>query len=137
MRYSTLGRTGMNPTIYEQRTVPVAGHLVWTGRRTHDGYAVYGSPTIYIHRWAWEQANGPIPEGHEVDHLCNMPFCVNPAHLEPVTPTENQRRRSERITACKRGHPYTPENTYRQGTARSCKTCRREAGKRWRSEHPS
>lgn len=30
------------------------------------------------------------------------------------------------LKACPRGHAYTEANTYRQGTSRSCLTCRRE-----------
>ncbi len=34
--------------------------------------------------------------GLELDHLCVMPCCVNVDHLEPVTPSENCRRRDTR-----------------------------------------
>lgn len=44
------------------------------------------------HRFYWVQANGPIPDGLQLDHLCRVPSCVNPAHLEPVTPAENMAR---------------------------------------------
>lgn len=37
--------------------------------------------------------------------------CVNPAHLEPITPTEQQARGSRR-KVCNRGHRRTVENTY-------------------------
>lgn len=33
--------------------------------------------------------------GLELDHLCRDPRCINPDHLEPVTPAENCRRRSD------------------------------------------
>jgi hypothetical protein len=50
---------------------------------------------ILAHRWSYEIANGPIPEGLELDHLCGNPPCVNPAHLEPVTHLVNVRRGAE------------------------------------------
>jgi hypothetical protein len=45
------------------------------------------------HRVYWERANGPVPDGLEIDHLCYTPACVNPAHMETVTHGENLRRR--------------------------------------------
>ena len=47
----------------------------------------------YAHRVIYEAEVGPIPEGMELDHTCNVRACVNPAHGEPVTPAENRRRR--------------------------------------------
>jgi hypothetical protein len=44
------------------------------------------------HRLFWEKANGQIPKGLVLDHLCSVRRCVNPAHLELVTPGENNRR---------------------------------------------
>lgn len=40
----------------------------------------------------YERRYGPVPAGLELDHLCGIRSCVNPAHLEPVTHAENLRR---------------------------------------------
>lgn len=68
----------------------------WQLSLDHHGYGtvcVKGKRTG-AHRFIYEQANGPIPEGMSLDHLCRNPRCVNPAHLEPVTQAENVRRGS-------------------------------------------
>lgn len=46
----------------------------------------------FAHQVFYELHVGPIPRGLELDHLCQNPSCVNPAHLEPVTHAENVRR---------------------------------------------
>ncbi len=47
---------------------------------------------VVAHRFAYELLVGPIPDGLTLDHLCRKTRCVNPAHLEPVTHSENSRR---------------------------------------------
>jgi hypothetical protein len=44
------------------------------------------------HRVMYARHRGPIPNGLHLDHLCRNPRCVNPDHLEPVTPADNVRR---------------------------------------------
>lgn len=46
------------------------------------------------HRYCYEQRQGSIPEGLQIDHLCHQTLCVNPDHLEAVTASENVRRGS-------------------------------------------
>lgn len=101
-------------------TVDESGCWIWTGSRDRHGYG-----RLMMHRngkWQPEPAyrvahelfKGPIPKGYHVDHLCRVPSCVNPDHLEAVTPRENTVVRSSkspmaqlaRRTECKNGHPF-------------------------------
>lgn len=73
------------------------------------------------HRVAYEAFVGRIPATYEVDHLCKIPRCVNPAHLEAVTKAENNRRR--RKPRCKYGHGMDQVDS--KGSPR-CGTCARQ-----------
>lgn len=127
----------------------------WTGYIDKGGYGYFGSRRA--HRYSYELHFGPIPAGLYLDHLChsrdltcragdNCPHrrCVNPAHLEAVTPRENTVRGLSAAglnafkTHCLRGHEFTPENTYvikptelQPSGARGCRECRRAARARY------
>lgn len=82
--FSLLNRMHPTPT----------GCIEFSGPRTPDGYGKIRVRYRHTsaHRAAYELFVGPIPEGLHIDHLCRNTSCVNPAHLEPVTPSENNRR---------------------------------------------
>lgn len=54
---------------------------------------------VGAHRWSYERTHGPIPEGMQVGHKCHETRCVNPAHLELVTNTENQEIKAAALRA--------------------------------------
>lgn len=73
-----------------------AGCWEWTASKIK-GHGRLGSSengTLYAHRISYEIANGLIPEGMEIDHLCHNRGCVNPAHLRAVTPKQNNENRA-------------------------------------------
>jgi hypothetical protein len=68
----------------------------WLGSRDRWGYGQFSvaGKQILAHRFAYTMVVGPIPRGLTIDHLCRVPACVNPAHLEAVTSRENTERAS-------------------------------------------
>jgi len=68
------------------------GCMEWTGRIDRKGYGrvTVNSEHLAAHRFAWELANGPIPDGLHMRHfVCDNPPCCNPEHLLPGTHADN------------------------------------------------
>lgn len=70
------------------------GCLLWTGACNDQGYGHLhvGGRTgrqVYVHRLMYELFVDSVPDGLEIDHLCKVPRCASPAHLEAVTHREN------------------------------------------------
>lgn len=118
--------------IFWSKVEKTQGCWNWTGWCDPEGYGHLGAGGKWVgaHRFSFELANGSIPEGLELDHLCRNKRCVNPEHLEVVTSLENQRRRPKK-THCPHGHEFTPENTYVRRGAKSCITCHRFKNRIW------
>lgn len=108
--------------------------VVWQGAQNSKGYGCFAVDGVaqLAHRVAWEDANGPIPEGLTIDHRCRVRCCVNVSHMELVSIAENNRRKfiegGLRIgVRCVNGHLITANNAYQHPRGHiECRTCRRE-----------
>lgn len=74
-----------------------SGCWIWQKNRDAKGYgkiSVKGAGTQWAHVAYWIAANGPLPTGRHIviDHLCRVPSCVNPKHLEAVEQATNVHR---------------------------------------------
>lgn len=127
-----------------------SGCWEWQGTVHPDGYGQFSvdGRMAKVHRWAYEQFVGPIPDGLTIDHLCHSNDltclggvtcrhrrCVNPEHMEPVTRRVNSRRGVKgRKTECINGHAFDENNTIkRPGGQRGCRACGREATRRYQA----
>ena|SRR5689334_6286995 len=86
---------------------PNTGCWLWTGCITTQGYGrvVRDYVAIYAHRLSWEIHFGVPPKELDILHRCDVPLCVNPAHLFIGTARENMKdmwdkeRRPRRVIA--------------------------------------
>ncbi len=120
---------------------PNTGCWFWVGGITGRGYG-----TVWMHgknRKVHHLTNGHPGAGMHTDHLCRVRSCVNPEHLEVVTPAVNSSRGdcgkhlSDR-THCPQGHEYSGHNlivrhTPQGYTSRFCRECKNADRRRRRA----
>lgn len=130
---------------WQRVTVHDDGCWEWTGA-TAAGYGDikrHDGTRIYAHRLSYILHNGPLSSTDHVLHHCDTKLCTNPEHLYAGTQQDNMRDlwtrnppARPRRTHCKRGHEFTPENTYihpKRGT-RHCRECGRRAQRRFKEK---
>lgn len=103
----------------------------WTGSQNGHGYGRFRINGIWepAHKASYILHGGTYIKGMDIDHLCRVRHCVNPKHLEQVTPQENYRRGLHGVltTHCKNGHELKIENLVKyknRPNKRECIICR-------------
>jgi hypothetical protein len=57
--------------------------------QVHMKQPLRGVVYMQAHRYTYEVFVGPVPDGYHVHHECQNPGCVNPMHLQALTPKEH------------------------------------------------
>lgn len=127
---------------------PNSGCWIWLGHLDRRGYATIhakNNRTHFVHRLSYEAFKGrKIPAGLEIDHLCRVPCCVNPDHLEAVSKKTNILRGvsfsavNAAKTECVNGHPFSGDNlSVTPAGRRFCRACWRERTAAYRQRKAS
>ena len=125
---------------FEEKYIPVteSGCWLWTASRRNG--CEYGQMHMarnnrpeYAHRISWELLVGPIPDGLQVLHRCDVRSCVNPDHLYVGTISQNMQDSIRRgghqcfkraaNQNCKRGHLLLGDNLRIYNGNRHCAAC--------------
>lgn len=75
---------------------------MWRGARDAHGYGAISvvvdgqKKAIKAHRLSWEFEHGPIAPNEIVCHQCDVPACVNPAHMFIGTIADNNKDRDQK-----------------------------------------
>ena len=131
---------------FDSRHVPEpnSGCWIWTGATGGRGYGymrICRQRMIQAHVFSYSVFVGDTPTGLVLDHTCKNTYCVNPAHLEPVTHRVNILRgvgmgaKFARRTHCSKGHPLSGDNLAKlKENRRRCLICQRATEQRFRDK---
>lgn len=110
----------------------------WTGSISYKGYGkiTYNKQTYPAHRFIYQLFVEHVPISLDSDHLCRVRHCVNPLHIEPVTPKVNAERgngvgsQNARKDRCIRGHLF---DIITSKGHRRCRTCKRLLNRKYKA----
>jgi hypothetical protein len=127
---------------------------LWQGERNEGGYGrlQWQGSRWYARRLIYTLLVGVIPRGLQLDHLCRVPACVNPDHLEPVTGGVNLSRRvfvakepkpksvaqlRKERGECRKGHALADvgvllSKNANGSTRKQCRACQHDVQERYR-----
>lgn len=102
----------------------------WTGHKDECGYGRIqrGSRLVRLHRNAWEDEHGEIPEGMCVCHKCDNPCCINLDHLFLGTHADNMRDKAEKGRVRSIPFPLGEKNPSAKLTGQSVAQIKRALG---------
>jgi len=108
---------------------------LWTGARHGRPGKLYGRfsenrENVMAHNYSYRLFVGDIPKGYEVHHLCEIPLCVNPYHLQLLTKSEHSSiPRTPKKEFCHRGHRMVGWNVIvMKSGSRACRQCHYDRG---------
>jgi len=115
----------------------------WKGFKNENGYPRMRLryKYVYAHRFSCLALKDVDPTGFQVHHICENIVCVNPEHLEALTPREHIAKTPRSIgfiaistDYCSNGHKLTEDNLQIWKNGRHCKQCKKEwAAKRFKA----
>ncbi|QFP96863.1 hypothetical protein SEA_MCKLOVIN_2 [Gordonia phage Mcklovin] len=137
------GDLRLPPRFWDKVAISPTGCWEWTASTNHHGYGHFradGQMSL-AHRVAFTALVGDVPCDRQLDHLCRVRSCVNPDHLQLVSPRANSLRgtgvaaRNAAKPRCSRGHPLSGDNVrYRvSGGRRRCRECERIDSRKYRA----
>ena len=119
---------------YYSEPITESGCFIWISVTNKKNYGLlrYRGRFVLAHRLSYQEFIGPIPDGLNVLHKCDIPACINPQHLFVGTHKDNQqdcikknRNYNQLKTHCKNGHEFNNENIYRLPNHPSIRYCRK------------
>ena len=105
----------MEQRLDKYEPIPFSGCWIWLGTIDKDGYGrMIGSTNgirefQFAHRASYEHHKNKIKNDKQICHTCDIPSCINPAHLYEGDPATNGQDKAIRGRA--KGNPrYGQDN---------------------------